>query len=150
MRASAANARTMSASPEPSWLASLQALAGDLPGLFSDRIELLSLELRRFGLVLAQMLVLLVAAAILAVTGWLALCGAATGALMLLLGLHWASALMLVLLLNLLACWLLLARLQVLAPRLNLAATRRHLTVQPPQAAAPATPTPEVPANVAT
>ena len=80
-----------SAAPPPSWLASLQGLVQELPGLISDRIELLSLELQRAGQVLAQIVALIVAAAILAVTAWLALWGGVIVALID-AGLHWAAA----------------------------------------------------------
>lgn len=129
-----------SAAPQPSWLASLQGLAHELPGLISDRIELLSLELQRAGQVLAQIVALIVAAAILAVTAWLALWG---GVMLALInaGLHWAAASMIVLVINLGACWWAVARVRSLAPRLQLPATRRHLTLaRPPAASKPTSP----------
>ena len=120
-----------SAEPQPSWLASLQGLAHELPGLISDRIELLSLELERAGQVLAQFVALIVAAAILAVTAWLALWGGVMLALVN-AGLHWAAASLLMLVINLGACWWAVARLRALAPLLHLPATRRHLTLSQP------------------
>jgi uncharacterized membrane protein YqjE len=119
------------APPEPSWLASLQGLAAELPGLLSDRIELFSLELHRLRLLLVQMVALIVAAAILGVTAWLALWGVAVGGLIR-LGLHWAEALTIVLLINLLVCAPLALRVRALAALLNLSATRRHLGAAPP------------------
>lgn len=123
-----------SAAPQPSWLASLQGLVHELPGLVSDRIELLSLELQRAGRVLAQIVALIVAAAILAVTAWLALWGGVVLALIG-AGLHWAAASMIVLVINLGACWWAVARVRALAPLLKLPATRRHLTLRQPSTA---------------
>jgi len=103
----------------------------ELPGLIGDRVELLSLELQRAGQVLAQIVALIVAAAILAVTAWLALWG---GVMLALIGagLHWAGASLLVLVINLGACWWAVARVRALAPLLQLPATRRHLTRSQP------------------
>ncbi len=111
-------------------LKSLQGLWRELPGLVSDRIELLSLEVRRAGSALAQIVALVVMAAILGVTAWLALWGVAIGGLMA-LGLHWAVALLVVLLINLGAAWLAISRARGLVPQLGLPATRRHLTLSP-------------------
>ena len=129
-----------SAAPQPSWLASRHSLVHELPGLISDRIELLSLELQRAGQVLAQIVTLIVAAAILAVTAWLALWGGVVVALIS-AGLHWAAASLIVLVINLGACWWAVARARALAPRLHLPATRRHLTLsRPPTASKPTSP----------
>lgn len=111
-------------------LQSLQALLKDLPGLVSDRVELLSLELQRAGRALAQIVALVVAAAILAVTAWLLLWAGIVGVLVA-AGLRPWAALALALVLNLGACWLALRRLQALVPLLKLPATRRHLTISP-------------------
>lgn len=106
----------------------------ELPGLISDRIELLSLELQRAGQVLAQIVALIVAAAILAVTAWLALWGGVMVALIG-AGLHWAAASLIVLVINLGACGWAVARVRALAPLLHLPATRRHLTLSQPSTA---------------
>lgn len=122
--------------PDPGWRASLQAIWHDLPGLLHDRVELLALELQRARQVLGQIMVLLVVAAILAVTAWLALwVGVAVGLVE--LGLHWAAALSLMLALHAGAAWLAIARIRRLLPLLSLPATRRHLGAGP--AAHPAT-----------
>jgi hypothetical protein len=118
-------------SPPPATL--LDALWGvfaELPGLVSDRVQLLSLELRRAGQVLARVVGLLVAAAILGATAWMALWGAVAGGLSA-LGMHWALALLAVLLINLAAAALVVARMRDLAGRLGLPATLRHLTLRP-------------------
>jgi len=122
------------AAPQPSWLASLQGLVHELPGVISDRVELLSLELQRAGQVLAQIVALIVAAAILAVTAWLALWGGVMVALIE-AGLHWAAASLIVLFINLGACGWAVARVRALAPLLKLPATRRHLTLSQPSSA---------------
>jgi uncharacterized membrane protein YqjE len=127
--AAAGAAGAAAAAPQPSWLASLQGLLQELPGLVSDRIELLSLELQRAAQVLAQIVALIVAAAILAVTAWLALWGGVVMALIA-AGLHWALASLLVLVLNLGASWWAVARIRALAPLLKLPATRRQLTLR--------------------
>jgi len=116
--------------PPQGWLAALQSVLQELPGLVSDRVELFSLELVRAGRALAQILMLVVAAAVLAVTGWLALWAGITVAL-LEAGLHWAAALAVVLVLNLLAALLALRRVRGLMPLLRLPGTRRHLTLSP-------------------
>ena len=125
------------AAPPADMLGTLQGLLRELPGLVSDRVELLSLELQRAGQVLAQIVALIVAAAILGVTAWLALWSGVVLALIA-AGLHWAAASSIVLLINLAACWAAVARVRRLAPLLRLPATRRHLTLGP-SAPAPGT-----------
>lgn len=116
----------------------LQALLQDLPGLFSDRVELLSLELHRAARALAQLVALTVAVAVLGVTVWLLLC---VGAIRLLVmaGLTPEGALLVALLVNGLAIGLALQRMKRLLPRLSLPATRRHLVpaAEPENADAP-------------
>jgi uncharacterized membrane protein YqjE len=117
--------------PSPaSLLQSLQLLWRDLPGLVSDRVELLSLELQRAGVALVQIVGLVVAAAILGVTAWLVLWG---GIVILLwsLGLHLAWALLTALLVNLLVAMWAVRRVRQLLPQLRLPATRRHLMFGP-------------------
>lgn len=144
-----ARAGGAAASTELSWSDTLLQLLHELPGLVSDRVELLSLELQRAAQVLAQIVMLVVAAAILGVTAWLALWGGLLFA-MIDTGLHWAAASLIVLLVNLLACAAALARAQALAPRLQLPATRRHLGVAAPTpAAASSAPDERLPAAAA-
>lgn len=108
----------------------LQSLWRDLPGLVSDRVELLSLELRRAGQALVQVLLLLVVAALLGVTAWLLL-WAGIVAVLLAAGLHLAWALLIVLAVNLLVMAWAVVRVRSLLPRLKLPATRRHLMPSP-------------------
>ncbi len=116
--------------PPGSLLDTLQAVWSDLPGLVSDRVQLLALELRRAGQALARIVMLIVATAILGVTAWVAFWGSVVGALAS-LGLHWAVALAAVCLVNLAGAVLAMARMRALAAWLQLPATLRHLTVHP-------------------
>lgn len=111
-------------------LKQLQSLWGELPGLVSDRVELLSLELQRAIRALVQIVALVVAVAILGVTAWLLLWA---GILRVLAdaGLPWAVALLLGIAANGLAIVLALRRVRSLLPRLRLPATRRHLMISP-------------------
>jgi uncharacterized membrane protein YqjE len=117
--------------PDLSLLKQLQALAGELPRLVSDRVELLSLELQRAAQSLVQVVALTVAIAILGVTVWLALWAALIGLLMMAAGLPLLAALALTIGINLVAIAVAVARVRRLLPRLQLPATRRHLTVPP-------------------
>ncbi len=126
--------------PEP-LLQTVASLWRELPGLLSDRVELMSLELQRAGRALLQIVVLLVVAAILGVTAWLVLWGGIVAAL-LTLGMPLASALLVLLLFNVGAAWLVLRRARALVPRLALPATRRHLMLSPSPAPGPTPPDP--------
>ena len=78
---------------EVSLLEAIGLLIDDLPGLVSDRVHLLALEVRRAGLALGQMLALLVVAAIGALTAWIALwLGVVAGLVALDLEWGWAVA----------------------------------------------------------
>lgn len=128
--------------PALSLPALLREIVGELPGLVSDRVLLLSLEVRRAGLALAQIVALVVAVGVLAVTAWIALWVGVAAALMASgLGLGWTVAS--VIGLNLVAAALALQRVRRLAPLLALPATVRRLTlpapppsVEPPASAA--------------
>ena len=103
------------------------ALLHDLPGLLSDRIHLLSLELRRAMSALAQMVVLGLLAAILCATAWIALWVGITAAIVQ-AGLDWPWACALVVFLNLGAAAWAGVRARSLAPLLALPATLRRLS----------------------
>lgn len=107
----------------------VQSLLHEVPGLISDRVELLSLELSRAGAALAKIAVLTVAVAILGITAWAALW---TGVVMGLLALdwHWALALGVVILANAGAIVWAALQMRRLAGLLKLPATRRHLTMR--------------------
>lgn len=132
------------AGPEP-LLQVLRGLLHELPGLIGDRVELASLELRRAGEALVKISVLVVAAAILGVTAWLALWFLLVS-LLAQLGLHPLAALALAIGLNLgVAAWAVL-RARSLLRLLGLPATRRHLTFSP-SAAPPVQPPPQAPVH---
>ena len=116
--------------PPASLLQQLKALAGELPRLVSDRVELLSLELQRAAQSLLQVVMLIVAVAILGVTVWLALWAAVT-VLLMQAGLPLLAALLLTMAVNGVVIVVALARVRRLLPRLALPATRRHLMVSP-------------------
>jgi len=107
----------------------VQSLLHEVPGLISDRVELLSLELGRAGAALAKIVALTVAVAILGITAWAALW---TGVVMGLLALdwHWALALGVVIVANAGAIAWAAFQMRRLAGLLKLPATRRHLTMR--------------------
>jgi hypothetical protein len=111
-------------------LATVSALWRDLPGLFNDRVELLTLEMQRASGALVQIVMLIVVMAILGVTAWLALWSGVIVA-MVAFGLPLAWALLAGLVLNLVAAAVALARVRQLLPRLKFPATRRHLMFSP-------------------
>lgn len=114
-----------------SLLQSLQALLAEIPGLISDRVHLLALELRRARQALVQILGLLVLAGVLAATAWLALwVGLVAAAIA--AGIHGFIIWIVVLGFNVLGVYFALKRIRVLARLLTLPATLRHMTVSPP------------------
>src|SRR6516225_6045956 len=103
------------------------ALLRDLPGVLTDRIHLLSLEVRRAMAALAQMVVLGLLAAIFCATAWLGLWVGITAVLMDAgLSRPWACAL--VVGVNIVAALLVGLRARALAPLLALPATLRRLS----------------------
>ncbi|MFL6697016.1 MAG: phage holin family protein [Vitreoscilla sp.] len=103
------------------------ALFADLPGLLTDRVRLLSLELRRASNALGQMVALGLLAAILVATAWIALWVGLAAAL-LAAGLAWPWVVLVVLFVNLSAAFWAAMRVKALAPLLALPATLRRLT----------------------
>ena len=103
------------------------ALLADLPGLLSDRVHLLSLELRRASNALGQMVALGLLAAILFATAWITL-WVGLAAAFLAVGLAWPWIVLLVLFITLAAGLWALMRAKALAPLLALPATLRRLT----------------------
>ena len=103
------------------------ALFADLPGLLTDRVRLLSLELRRASNALGQMVALGLLAAILFATAWITLwIGLAEAFLA--VGLKWPWIVLLVLFVNLSAAIWAVLRVKALAPLLALPATLRRLS----------------------
>jgi hypothetical protein len=103
------------------------ALFADLPGLLTDRVHLLSLELRRASNALGQMVALGLLAAILFATAWITI-WVGLAAAFLAVGLAWPWIVLLVLVVNLSAAIWALLRVKALAPLLALPATLRRLT----------------------
>jgi uncharacterized membrane protein YqjE len=134
--ASAPAAEGAHAASAPSLLDQLQGLWKELPGLFNDRIELLSLELHRAGTVLVQVVVLIIVATILGVAAWLLLWAIIVMGLVF-AGLPPALALGAAFLVNVaVAAWA-VAHARKRLPLLRLPATRRHLRVGTPPTDAP-------------
>lgn len=115
----------------------LQSLLADMPGMVAERAHLLALELRLARASLVQILMCVLAAALMASTAWMAL-WIATAAIVIQAGLDWAWALAATMAVNAgLALWMGL-RIRALLPRLTLPATLRRLTLQSaPEGAAP-------------
>jgi hypothetical protein len=126
----------------------LHGLLGSLRAAWGERVELLSLELASAVRAAAQIVVLVVAAAIVAVTAWLGLWGVVAGALIG-LGMPWALALLIVVAVNAVAALLALARARRLLARLSLPATRRHLGLRPVPSPSPAAAAPPMAMNPA-
>lgn len=116
--------------PDPEGLSLPQqvtALLADLPGLVSDRVQLLSLELKRASRALGQIVALALLAAILVATAWLFLWVGIAAALIK-SGMSWPWACVIVMIVNLIAATWAARRLKSLAPLLALPATLRRLT----------------------
>src|ERR1700712_787680 len=93
----------------------VSALFADLPGLLTDRVHLLALELRRASGALGQMVALALLAAVLFATAWLTL-WVGMAAAFLAVGLAWPWVVLLVLFINLAAALWALMRAKSLAP----------------------------------
>lgn len=118
-----------------SLLQMLRSLAADVQGQVSERVHLFALEMKRAGLALAQMVALAVAAALFALTAWLALWIGLAAALID-GGLAWGWVWLIVLALNAGGIAFALLRVKKLTHLLTLPATKRHLTVAQAQPAA--------------
>ncbi len=116
------------APPYPPFLQQFKALWADLPGLVSDRVELLSLELQRSARSVAEIVAWLVALAVLGVTVWLALWAAIVVFLVSSAGVALPLTLLLAVAVNVGVMVLVVQRVRRLLPRVALTATRRHLT----------------------
>jgi uncharacterized membrane protein YqjE len=125
-----ASAAAPAADASSSLLGILGESLKDLPGLLNDRVELLSLELQRAGMALVKIVGLTLAAAILLLTGWLAMWALLVMALVA-MGLPMVASLAVALLLNVGAAVWALWQARHLLPLLRLPATRRHLMISP-------------------
>lgn len=108
-------------------LQNVRNLWGELSGLLSDHLALLMLEIKRAGDALAQIVVLLIAVAVLGVTALLAL-WAGIALWLVEQGLNWSQALLVVVVLNAVVAWWAWWRLRRLLPQLFLPATFRRLS----------------------
>ena len=106
---------------------SFRALGTELAAAFGARAHLLELEAKQAAWSAAYMIGFAVAAALLGVTAWLILVGGLM-TLAVRLGLPWWLAVLLAIVLQAGAAWLLVTRLRGLAANLTFAATRRTLS----------------------
>lgn len=116
--------------PRPSIIQLITSVFQEIPGLVSDHVHLVALELQRARQSLVKMVVLTLAAAILVATAWLALWSLIV-VLLTALGAPWYAALMLVLVINLVAGWIAVRQARGLVDDLTLPATVRRLTFSP-------------------
>lgn len=108
----------------------LMSLLKDLPGLISDRVHLLALELRRARQSFVQMALMVVVAAILAATAWVAF-WAFLAVIVVAIGVPWYAVFGIIVLINCLGGWMAIRHAQTLVEDLTLPATVRHLTIAP-------------------
>ena len=124
-----AQSRDQAEAPLPtSVFGAIKALLAELPALFSERVQLLALEMKRAGRALGQIMALLVVAAIFAATAWAALWA---GVIVLLLRteLSLGYVLLIVLAINLAGAVVALLGIRKRARWLTLPATFRRLTL---------------------
>jgi hypothetical protein len=122
--------------PEASLTDLIRGIWREIPGLLSDRIELLAAELDRAGLVLLHLVQLGIAMAVLGLSAWLMLWCLAVGGLVL-VGLHWLAAIAAGLAVQIaLMIWLFL-RVKKLVPLLGLPVSRRRLRFSNAPSASP-------------
>lgn len=113
----------------------LSQLFDDLPGVVSDRVHLLTLELRRATGALVKVVVLSLVAGLLAITAWMALwAGLAAAAIH--FGVPWGWVAAGSVLLNAAMAGLAISQALKIAPLLALPATVRRLTRGPEDARA--------------
>ena len=104
----------------------ISSLLRELPGLVSDRLQLLTLELKRASRSLGKIAAFAVVAAILLFTAWVTL-WIGIGLLLVALGLHWGWSVVIILALNIGAAVFLLLKARALVHDLTLPATMRRL-----------------------
>jgi hypothetical protein len=120
----------------------LETVWGEVRGSISERAELLSLEARRAGLALAELIVMAVLAALLLVSAWVAVLGGIVWAVIA-AGVHWAPVLIGAIVITAGSAFLLLLRAKGLAKYMGFEASLRQLRAatrdprnEPPTAAA--------------
>lgn len=112
----------------PTLLQALQQTLLDVGGSFVERVELFMLELERAGRAAAQIVALVVVAAVLGVTAWLGV-WALAAALLLTVGVPVIVVMAVVVVINAAAAWVAWRRARGLFGMLGLPATRRQLRV---------------------
>lgn len=108
--------------------AAVRGLVDEAPGLISDRVHLLALELKRARHVLVMLCALGALAALFAACGWFLLCAALVGWIVS-LGLGWPVATVIVAAVNLIAAAVAARQLVARVPLLAFPATFRRLTI---------------------
>ena len=106
----------------------LMGLVNDIPGLISDRVRLLALELRRARQSFVQMALMVIVAVILATTAWVAFWAFVAVAIFA-MGVPWYGVFLLIVVLNCGGAWIAIRRAQALVEDLTLPATVRCLTM---------------------
>lgn len=110
----------------PGVFGAVGTLWDDLRDALAERGRLLTLELKRSGIALVQLVVFGVLVALLALTAWLGLVAAAVVALAS-FGLHWALAIAVGVVLNALVAYLLLRAMVRLFGQIGLSSSLQHL-----------------------
>lgn len=125
--AAAAAAAASAGTPPESLSEAAGSAWNEFRASLQDRAQLFSLETQRTGLTLVQLVLYAVMAAVLVVTAWLALVGGIGAWLVLQGGMHWAVAVAVLIVLNLVAAAALAWSMRGLVPRLGFPATVRQL-----------------------
>ncbi|MBA4263955.1 MAG: hypothetical protein C0453_02640 [Comamonadaceae bacterium] len=146
MQTSETDAQTQAAAAPESIVDTFKGILRELPGLLSDRIELLSVELHRAGLALLHVVMLGMAVAVIGMTAWFMLWVLFIAGLAM-LGLHWITALLIGLIVQLALLVWVVHRVKALLPLLQLPATRRRLMFSPASANASAPQAPPASVN---
>ncbi|MEO8409982.1 MAG: phage holin family protein [Propionivibrio sp.] len=126
--------RAQPSDSRPSIVGLLGDLLRELPGVLSDRVHLLALELKRARQALIGLAAMFAVTAILALTAWFAL-WVLLVALAMRFDVPWDIACIFVLLINLIGAWLAVRHARKLAGYMALPATMRQLSSAPARAA---------------
>lgn len=116
-------------------VAALRRIVDEAPGLVSDRVRLLALELERAKDVFVALVGLFVVVVVLGLSAWLFLCVAAIASLHE-AGIEWRFGAAIVAAVNLIGVALAVRMALARVPLLTLPATLRHLTLTDPGTAA--------------
>lgn len=125
-----ASAGDASLPPPSGFREALNDLFEDARGAISERVKLVSLELRLATMTLMQVVVLAVIVAVLAVTAWLMIVGGVVAGFVS-LGLHWGIALVLAIAINLGVAFALVKMMIKLVERVSLPKSLRRFNNRP-------------------